>query len=309
MKPRSKKAIVCLVIVASVVVLVAAGFALKRPILEQWFLWKLESDDELERVAASERLGEMRSVRAIPLLIKILRQVPAEERPRKRGESSNPHFSAVALTNIGVAALPDLIQMLAHESDNVQKQAENVIVDIGLSAIAPLEAKLGISDERIQRGVALTLGEIESETGRSLRVQAMAHIRAKEYGSAIEDLEKALEENSFNFLANYQIAFAHLLLKDYGEAIQHFRTARRARPADQLVLYNLACAYALSGKTEDALDSIEAAMASGFSDVEHIKKDPDLASLRSTERFKRLVDRFKIIVPPAKPRLRSAGRR
>lgn len=73
MKATKSKRLTHLTISLGVVVLVAAGFAFKRPILEQWYLWELESEEEQERKLAAEKLGELRSVRAIPSLIKILR--------------------------------------------------------------------------------------------------------------------------------------------------------------------------------------------------------------------------------------------
>ena len=78
MKRASKKVIVVLVAVLSVVVLVAAAFALKRPILEQWYLWELDSEDEQERKSAAEKLGEMGSVRAVPHLIQAIETMESE---------------------------------------------------------------------------------------------------------------------------------------------------------------------------------------------------------------------------------------
>ncbi len=79
MEPRSKKAVLFLVIVSGVVVVVAAGFALKRPLLEKWYLWKLESGDEEERKTSAERLGEMGSKSAVRPLIELLRREVVEE--------------------------------------------------------------------------------------------------------------------------------------------------------------------------------------------------------------------------------------
>lgn len=62
-----------LTISLGVVVLVASGFALKRPILEQWYIWKLESKDESDFESAANKLAEMKSVRALEVLIKKLK--------------------------------------------------------------------------------------------------------------------------------------------------------------------------------------------------------------------------------------------
>ena len=104
MKRPSKKLIVVSVAVLSMVVLVASGFALKRPILEQWYLWELDSEDEQERKLAAEKLGELHSVRAIPRLTELFRTEPIEE----------PHlpYSAKALAKIGKPAVPALCNLL-----------------------------------------------------------------------------------------------------------------------------------------------------------------------------------------------------
>ena len=78
MKPWSKKAVLSLSVVSGIVVVVAAGFALKRPVLEQWYLWQLESEDEQERKSAAERLGEMGSVRAMPVILGIFQRTGSE---------------------------------------------------------------------------------------------------------------------------------------------------------------------------------------------------------------------------------------
>ena len=69
MKPPCKKVIVISAVVVGIAVLVAAGFALKPVILAQWYVWMFESEDEAVRVAAAEKLVEMKSLKAVPLLV------------------------------------------------------------------------------------------------------------------------------------------------------------------------------------------------------------------------------------------------
>jgi len=55
-------------------------------------------------------------------------------------------------------------------------------------------------------------------------------------------------------------------------------------------LYNLACVEALLGDNLDkALEYLQEAVAAGWSDVDHIKKDTDLDRLRSLDAYKALV--------------------
>ena len=122
--------------------LVAAGFAFKRPILEQWYLWELESEDEQERKLAAEKLGELRSVRAIPSLIRILRGeyvFPGEPNP---GEPLILHYSSEALARIGAPAVPSLIEIF---SDKIEaKKLKDPDDDPRVAAVFTL-GKIGVA--------------------------------------------------------------------------------------------------------------------------------------------------------------------
>lgn len=83
---------------------------------------------------------------------------------------------------------------------------------------------------------------------------------------------------------------AFLERRDYAEAERYTRTAVALVPHDADAHYNLACAQALQGKVDEALASLESAVAHGFSDVDLLKNDDDLTSLRAHERFQKLVE-------------------
>lgn len=56
-----------------------------------------------------------------------------------------------------------------------------------------------------------------------------------------------------------------------------------------LSAYNIACGYAMLGKQGEALTWLEASVQNGFKDVEHMKRDEDLKSLRESPRYKHLI--------------------
>ena len=124
-----------------------------------------------------------------------------------------------------------------------------------------------------------------------LIIQAYEFIREKQYELAIQELQKVLEEDPFDFRANYHLGFAYLLLKNFTKSIRHFEIARRINPKDELTLYNLACAYALHGDmSNEAIEALKASVEAGFNDHRHMERDPDLGSLRDTDGFKELID-------------------
>ena len=61
-------------------------------------------------------------------------------------------------------------------------------------------------------------------------------------------------------------------------------------PEDGAVLYGIACVYALLGEQERALDALETGIQAGFGRREWAERDPDLASLHDSPRFRRLLD-------------------
>jgi HEAT repeat protein len=80
MKPRGRIAAICVGGMA-ILVLILAGRSLKDRAVEQWYLWKLQSKDRRTRIEAARALGEMRSIRAIPLVMELIRAMtrPAED--------------------------------------------------------------------------------------------------------------------------------------------------------------------------------------------------------------------------------------
>jgi predicted esterase len=84
-------------------------------------------------------------------------------------------------------------------------------------------------------------------------------------------------------------AVERMKAKDYDAAITELRKADRLVSRRPVVHYNLACALSLKGETEPALDALADAVTFGFHDAEHMNKDPDLAAVRETERFRNLV--------------------
>ncbi len=71
MQKPSRKVILAVVVVSGVALTVAAGLALRRPLLERWYLWQVESGQGEAKDAALARLEEMGSVRAIPFVLEL----------------------------------------------------------------------------------------------------------------------------------------------------------------------------------------------------------------------------------------------
>ncbi len=68
-----------LTVCVGVAIFLVALYVSRETFLERYWLWKLEAEDDDQRKTAAERLGAMGSVRAIPILVQLLRDYPQPE--------------------------------------------------------------------------------------------------------------------------------------------------------------------------------------------------------------------------------------
>ena len=79
---------------------------------------------------------------------------------------------------------------------------------------------------------------------------------------------------------------------EYARALQADRRLVRLLPDRAIPWYNLACSYALMGMTEPAIAALQRALELGYRHLDHLRRDPDLKSLRRDPRFARLLRRY-----------------
>ncbi len=78
--------------------------------------------------------------------------------------------------------------------------------------------------------------------------------------------------------------------RNFPLAAVYYEVAAEGAPKSPGVEYNLACVYALAGRKKDALAALGRAVEKGFTDVAQLESDPDLAAIRSTPEYKKLVE-------------------
>lgn len=78
----------------------------------------------------------------------------------------------------------------------------------------------------------------------------------------------------------------------YEEGLTIDRRITDLKPNDPIAFYNLACSYSLVHRSKEALQCLRRSIALGYSDLEHIASDQDLASLHSDRSFHRLIRRI-----------------
>lgn len=62
------------------------------------------------------------------------------------------------------------------------------------------------------------------------------------------------------------------------------------RSQDPIAWYNLACSYSLLKRTDEAVDALRRAFELGYIDLNHLRRDPDLANIRQAPKYLQLIE-------------------
>lgn len=78
--------------------------------------------------------------------------------------------------------------------------------------------------------------------------------------------------------------------QDYAKVVTLINAHLKTAPGDADMLYNLACAYCLLDDDDRSATALLRAFKAGFSDIEHMRSDPDLQGLREHPTFRRILE-------------------
>lgn len=101
--------------------------------------------------------------------------------------------------------------------------------------------------------------------------------------------EAAPQLDDESVTALHEEALAHYAAGRTEDALSAWVRILRSRPRDTAALYNSACAVTRLGFPEEAFKLLDLAVQFGFVNFEHLKRDPDLAALRSDPRYDELI--------------------
>ena len=91
--------------------------------------------------------------------------------------------------------------------------------------------------------------------------------------------------------ASEQRIFQAFVDGDHALAVRLLERHLQHHPNDAIMLYNAACAHALLGHRDESADYLRKSVQAGLRDVQQIKGDPDLATIRDHPTFKEIVAR------------------
>lgn len=128
-------------------------------------------------------------------------------------------------------------------------------------------------------------GSAPGAKARRLREQNQVDFELEFLGRILE--RDPAYANALRVHANNLSARGH-----HARALQVDRRLVRLQPEKPIAWYNLACSYALLGFRDLAFAALQRSLELGYRHIDHIKRDPDLKSLRRDARFARLLRRF-----------------
>src|SRR4030042_5054908 len=94
--------------------------------------------------------------------------------------------------------------------------------------------------------------------------------------------ETVLSDEKINKYLEYdQLGSTYYNNGDYRKSVEYFKKAIQVFDRNPLPYYNGACSAALKGWKKTAFELLEGAIDRGYLEVDHIKQDPDLDSIRT----------------------------
>lgn len=159
----------------------------------------------------------------------------------------------------------------AAEIEATERYKQELAAFEELKALHAELAKIADAAERTDKSVAAYVQFVAGHAG----TEAAARLRV-------------MLESSAMAMANGAVQL--MQAKRYEQAEPLLRRVKAIAPRQPALTYNLACVLALNGKKDEALKMLAESVELGFRDAEHIRKDPDLESLRETPEYAKIME-------------------
>ncbi len=122
--------------------------------------------------------------------------------------------------------------------------------------------------------------------------------QAENWQGAAEANGSIAKREPKNARAQFRLGVALHRLGKYREALEVYQKAEKNGVPTAIVGYNMAASYAALGDREKAFECLATAVKNEFSQVDKLKSDTDLASLRDDPRFEELVQQADVNARP-----------
>lgn len=98
--------------------------------------------------------------------------------------------------------------------------------------------------------------------------------------------------DSENYFSLIKTADFYYRAKDYEKSLELFQRAFQQKSDNPTHLYNASCSAALAEKKDTAFELLEQAFQNGWTNINHLKNDPDLKTLHNDDRWTSLINKM-----------------
>jgi tetratricopeptide (TPR) repeat protein len=132
----------------------------------------------------------------------------------------------------------------------------------------------------------------QSASGDAIQ-HADSLVKMKEYKTAEKMYLEIIHSEPGNTAVIFKLASLYYTEGKYDAASDYY--LKLVPNKNPTVLYNLACLYSLRGNTDSSLSFLHEAVQNGFTQLAQLKKDPDLANVRSEKKFDEIARSIKAL--------------
>jgi len=157
---QKRKFLICILALGAALVMGIGIFTCKDEVLERIYLSRLQSKSQFVLADAARRLGKMKSVKALPRLIELLRKYPHSYM------GGNPYEQA--LIDVGRPAALPVGELLKENNGTLEYIAREILRGIGPPAVDVFILRAKDGNEAERRHAIYVLGEIGPGAQRAL---------------------------------------------------------------------------------------------------------------------------------------------
>jgi tetratricopeptide (TPR) repeat protein len=134
--------------------------------------------------------------------------------------------------------------------------------------------------------------QVQNHLGMAYKTLNMREMALKAYRRSIINIEQHMKLHPEDSRALQMGAVAQIETGNLDKGLEWGARAISMDPENPLLLYNSACVFSVAGELDKALDCIEKAVQTGYSNLGSLQGDPDLDAIRLDPRFQALIERL-----------------
>jgi tetratricopeptide (TPR) repeat protein len=192
---------------------------------------------------------------------------------------------------------------LAKAKKDMERSLKSTSRDV-VPAVTSTEATSG--QKSVNTGIVTVRVKIDSlnvraEPNKGSRLIDVVHkgdryAARRDFTNAIKEFTNAIQKQPSYAAAYSNRGVSYMQQNKFDLAEDDLKKAIELGPKDGKNHYNLACWYSLQNQTGRGLVSLDNALANGFNDYNSLRKDRDLANLRKSPDWQKVLDKHKIFL-------------